>query len=81
MSLTLSEKYVAQNTLYLYDQILNVGFYTLIWKGVPITAAWDYNNNYVANVFGNWNFDDDDMKDLKEVIFDFIVKNNLTSDN
>jgi hypothetical protein len=81
MALTISEKYVAENTLSLYNQILDVGFYSLIWKNENILAAWDYNNKKIVNIFGHVDYKISDVKDLEEIIFRHIRNNDLTSDN
>jgi hypothetical protein len=81
MALTISEKYVAENTLSLYNQILDVGFYSLIWKNENILVAWDCNNEKVVNIFGRIDYEISDVKSLEEIIFKHISNNDLTSDN
>lgn len=81
MSLTITEKYVAENTMYLYNQILDVGFYSLIWKGKGIMIAWDFNNKKIVNVYGSVDYKLSDVKDLENIIFKHILDNGLTSDN
>lgn len=81
MSLTITEKYVAENTLALYNQILDVGFYSLIWKGKGIMVGWDINNERVVSLYGIEEYDYSDVRDIEEIIFAFILKNDLTSDN
>ena len=81
MSLTITEKYVAENTLCLYNQILDVGFYSLIWKGEGIMVGCDLNNKRIVNIYGRVNYEISDVKDLEEIIFHFISENDLTSDN
>ena len=71
MSLTIAEKYVAQNTIYLYNDILDVSFYSLIWKGEMIIAAWDNNNNYVVNIMGRWD-EFEDYDELNNFIFEIV---------
>lgn len=72
MSLTISEKYLAQNTMYLYNTILNVDFYSLMWKGKMILPGWDVNNECIAEVFGDWDYDVDDVNELGDLIFETI---------
>jgi hypothetical protein len=81
MSLTIAEKYVAENTLCLYNQILDIGFYSLIWKGENIMVGWDMNNERIVNIFGRVDYKISDVRDLEEIIFKYITDNGLTSDN
>jgi hypothetical protein len=81
MSLTLTEKYVAKNTLFLYNKILNVSFYRLFLKGNNVLVSWDENNFTILNLFGPGNYTESDVKDLEGIILHFISINDLTSDN
>ncbi len=88
MSLTITEKYIAENTMYLHNRILNISFYSLIWQGQQIMVGWDENNKYVISVFGilehnddDLEYNDDDRDDLKEAISNFILESDLTFDD
>lgn len=66
MSLTPAERYLASSTLYLYNQILNVHFYSILYKGRSLLVAWDSSNDLVTQIFGEWNYEDDDENDGEE---------------
>jgi hypothetical protein len=65
--LSLSERYVADQSLVVYNQILFTRFYNLIWKGHPIMAAWDVKNKLLVSVMFS-DLNNDEMLELEDII-------------
>ena len=79
MGLTEAEKYVARNTMYLYNQILDIQFYSILYDKCQLIVAWDSRNSTVSQIYGEWDFEEDNIYDLDEIIFNFIENNDLTT--
>ena len=67
--LSVSEKYMVEQTLVLYNQILFTKFYNLIWKGQSIMAAWDIRNEILVSLIIGY-LNEEETAELSEIIYD-----------
>ena len=81
MGLTEAEKYVARNTMYLHNQIINIHFYSILYGKRSLLVSWDDRNNIITQIFGEWDSEEDNVNDLIEIISNFIEDDDLTSEN
>lgn len=68
--LSVTERYMVEQTIEPYNQILFTKFYKLIWRNQMIMAAWDVRNkNIVSLLIGT--LTEEEFDELSEIIFDY----------
>ena len=80
MKLSYAGEYVAKQTLHLYDQILNIQYFNLIWSTDSLLVGWDSTRSSIVTIFGEWDGDEDDFLKLSEIIFEYTGENGLTEE-
>ena len=78
MKLSSAGEYVAKQTLYLYNQILNIQYFNLMWDTNPILVSWDNTHSAILSIFGTWEGDEEDVLKLSAIISEYVIENDLT---